>query len=297
MDEKLTVGLNSQNQQIVHKIIVSPFIQCFESLLAPAQNEVNKLWDLQIVQPFNQNLAKKYPFNGTANIQATSAEIGQIFGENGSIARFVKETLDPLIVRRGYVISSKTWKDLGINLNPQFIANFQSYVAPANGVATGGINQAPVAANQSNFQFYPLQNPKLLSYTLDIDGQRMFYENGIQQWVSFVWPNPGSTPGVRITVVDLEGKVHTIFDAPGEYGINRLIDSAQRNQHDGVMEMTWANPKNSELYVKLNFRLISGNTTSNVGSGRGYAGLKLVDQVTANKVARVVSAQSVVGAK
>lgn len=297
MDEKLTVGLNSQNQQIVHKIIVSPFIQCFESLLTPAQNEVNKLWDLQIVQPFNQNLAKKYPFNGTANIQATSAEIGQIFGENGSIARFVKETLDPLIVRRGYVISSKTWKDLGINLNPQFIANFQSYVAPANGVATGGINQAPVAANQSNFQFYPLQNPKLLSYTLDIDGQRMFYENGIQQWVSFVWPNPGSTPGVRITVVDLEGKVHTIFDAPGEYGINRLIDSAQRNQHDGVMEMTWANPKNSELYVKLNFRLISGNTTSNVGSGRGYAGLKLVDQVTANKVARVVSAQSVVGAK
>lgn len=92
--------------------------------------------------------------------------------------------------------------------------NFQRYVAPTNGMATGELNsQAPAApaTNQSNFQFYPIQNPQLLSYTVDIDGQRMTYENGVQQWVNFIWPNQGSIPGARITAVDLQGQTHTIL--------------------------------------------------------------------------------------
>lgn len=197
------------------------------------------------------------------------------------------------MIRRGYMLSSKTWKDLGIGLNPQFVMNFQSYVAPANGVATGDLNQtAPsTAASQSNFQFYPLPNPKFLSYSVDIDGQRMVYENGIQQWVNFIWPNPGAISGVRITAVDLEGQTHTIFEAPGEYGINRLIDSAQRKPQNGSFEMTWASPKDPSLAVKLNFRLISGNSGGSVGAGRGYAGLQLVDKVVMDKAVRVVAAQ------
>jgi type VI secretion system protein ImpL len=293
VDEKLTVGVNASDQQMLQRLLVSPLTQAFNALLLPAQDEINKLWVMQAYQPFSQTLANKYPFNQTATIQATSAEIGQVFGETGSIARFVKESLDPLVIRRGYMLSSKTWKDLGVGLNPQFVMNFQSYVAPANGVATGELNQAaaPAAANQSNFQFYPLPNPKLQSYSIDIDGQRMLYENGIQQWVNFIWPNPGAIPGVRITAVDLQGQTHTIFDAPGEYGINRLIDSAQRKPQNGSFEMTWTDPKDPSLAVKLNFRLISGNSNSNVGSGRGYSGLQLVDKVVMDKAVRVVAAQ------
>ncbi|SPL69710.1 type VI secretion system membrane subunit TssM [Acinetobacter stercoris] len=294
VDEKLSVGLNEADQQMVQKLLVSPLTQAFESLLIPAQNEINKLWVLQAYQPFNQTLSQKYPFNSSASIQATSGEIGQIFGESGSIARFVKETLDPLVIRRGYTLTSKTWKDLGISLNPQFVMGFQNYVAPANGVATGDLNQpaAPAATNQSNFQFYPLQNPKLLSYSIEIDGQRMVYENGIQQWVNFIWPNSGAIPGARITAVDLEGQTHTIFEAPGEYGINRLIDSAQRKQQNGSFEMVWTSSKDPALSVKVNFRLISGNSSSSVGSGRGYAGLQLVDKVVTDKAARVVAAET-----
>jgi type VI secretion system protein ImpL len=293
VDEKLMVGLNATDQQVLQRLLVSPLTQAFNALLPPAQNELNKLWVMQAYQPFSQTLGQKYPFNQGATIQATSAEISQIFGETGSIARFVKESLDPLVIRRGYMLSSKTWKDLGIGLNPQFVMNFQSYVAPANGVATGDLNQtAPsAAASQSNFQFYPLPNPQLLSYSIDIDGQRMVYENGIQQWVNFIWPNQSAIPGVRITAVDLAGQTHTIFEAPGEYGINRLIDSAQRKQQNGSFEMTWSSPKDPSLFVKLNFRLISGNSGSNVGAGRGYAGLQLVDKVVMDKAVRVVAAQ------
>ena len=293
IDEKMSVGLNELDQQVLQKLLMSPLTQSFDSLLIPAQDEINKLWMLQANQPFTANLSQKYPFNSSASLQATSHEISQILGENGSIARFVKDNLDPLVIRRGYTLTSKTWKDLGLSLNPQFVMNFQSYVAPSHGMATGELNQttAPATTNQSNFQFYPLENTQLFSYTIDIDGQRMIYENGIQQWVNFVWPNPGSIPGARITAVDLEGQTHTIFDEPGEYGINRLIDSAQRTQRDGSFELIWKDQKNPNLAVKVNFRLISGNS-GQIGSSRGYAGMQLVNHVVNNKSIRVVAAQA-----
>jgi type VI secretion system protein ImpL len=293
IDEKMSVGLNELDQQVLQKLLMNPLTQSFDSLLIPAQDEINKLWMLQANQPFTANLSQKYPFNSSASLQATSHEISQILGENGSIARFVKDNLDPLVIRRGYTLTSKTWKDLGLSLNPQFVMNFQSYVAPSHGMATGELNEttAPAATNQSNFQFYPLENTQLLSYAIDIDGQRMVYENGTQQWVNFVWPNQGSIPGARITAVDLEGQTHTIFDEPGEYGINRLIDSAQRTQRGGSFELIWKNQQNLNLAVKVNFRLISGNS-GQIGSSRGYAGMQLVNQVVNNKSIRVVAAQA-----
>jgi len=293
IDERMLVGLNDIDQQMIQKLLVSPLTQSFASLITPAQEEINKLWIIQAYQPFQANLSQKYPFNSSVSLQATSNEIGQIFGDTGSIARFVKEILDPLVIRRGYTLTSKTWKDLGISLNPQFVMNFQRYVAPINGMATGTLDQptATPAANQSNFQFYPLQNPQLLSYTIDIDGQRMLYENGIQQWVNFVWPNRNAIPGARITAVDLQGQTHTIFDEPGEYGINRLIDSAQRKEQNGSFEMVWRSKTDPSVFVKVNFRLISGSSSGGIGSSRGYSGLQLVDKVTTDKAVRVVSAQ------
>ena len=121
----------------------------------------------------------------------------------------------------------------------------------------------------------------------------MLFENGIQQWVNFVWPNPGAIPGTRITLVDLEGKTHTIFDEPGEYGINRLIESAQRTQKGSNFEMVWKSKENPELWVKVNFRLVSGQNASSIGGQPNYANLQLVDQVVSNKSVRVVAAQSV----
>jgi type VI secretion system protein ImpL len=291
VDEKLTVGLGELDQQMVQKLLVSPLTQSFDSLLTPAQDEINKLWTLQAYQPFSQTLSQKVPFNSSGTIQATSNEISQIFGDNGSISKFVKETLDPFVIRRGYTLSSKTWKNMGVGLNPEFVMNFEQYTTPINGASAGAAGGGAPAANQSNFQFYPIPNNKLLSYSIDIDGQRLVYENGIQQWVNFMWPNPGAIPGARITAIDLDGQTHTIFEEPGEYGINKLIDSAQRKPLNGSFEMTWTSKQNSDLFVKLQFRLISGNASNPIGSNRGYVGLKLVDRVTSPKAALVVAAQ------
>lgn len=291
IDEKMMLGLNPQDRLIIQKLFTLPMMQSFQALYPPAQQELNKLWNLQVYQPYQQNLSQKYPFNPNASLQASSQEIAQVFGETGSISQFVKNNLDPLIIRRGNSINAKTWKGLGIGLDPQFIADFPNYIAPLQGGAGGELAQTAGqgATRQSNFQFYPLAQPQLLSYSIEIDGQRLNYENGLQQWVSFIWPNPGAIPGVRVTAVDLEGHSHTIVDEPGEYGINRFIDSAQRNKKADSIQMTWVSKTNPSLFVRANFRLISGSE----GGSRGYNGLKLVEKIVSqSNVATVIAAQS-----
>ncbi|WP_142246287.1 hypothetical protein, partial [Klebsiella pneumoniae] len=41
-----------------------------------------------------------------------------------------------------------------------------------------------------------------------------------------------------------------------------------------------------------NFRLVSGNNASSIGSNPSYSNLQLVDQVVSNKAVRVVAAQN-----
>lgn len=296
VDEKLMRGVPERDQQLMQRLLMRPLTQAFEVVLQPAQDELNKLWAIQVYQPFQHSLSQKYPFKSTATIQATRAEIAQILGDHGLIAQFVKQQLDPMLIRRGDTLSAKTWKDMGIRLNPQFLTDFKSYVAPTNGLASTEAGQTTAGStSQSNFQFYPLANTQWVSYSIDIDGQRLLFEHGVQQWVSFIWPNPSAIPGARITAIDLDGKTHTIFEAPGEYGINRLIDSAQRRTVNGLTEMTWVSSSDPKLFVKTHFRLISNagsGQQSRVGGQQGYSGFRLVEQITSNNTVRVVAAQT-----
>ena len=56
--------------------------------------------------------------------------------------------------------------------------------------------------------------------------------------------------------------------------------------------MVWQSKEQPNLAVKVNFRLVSGDTSSSIAGGAGYHNLQLVDQVMSNKAVRVVAAQS-----
>ncbi len=72
VDEKMSVGLSEVDQKLLQKLLMCHLTQSFESLILPAQDEMNKLWVMQVHQPFNTNLSKKYPFNSSGTLQATT---------------------------------------------------------------------------------------------------------------------------------------------------------------------------------------------------------------------------------
>ncbi|GAF60202.1 IcmF-related protein [Psychrobacter sp. JCM 18903] len=187
LDEQILSQANSEIKQLVRPLLSEPLTRSFNMLLTPTKAEINKVWKAQVYKPFLDNLGSKYPFTANANLEATPAEIGQFFGEDGYVARFVNETLSPFIIRRGDQISSKIWNGAGLGLNPQFVADFGRYFTNymgSNSTGAAGANNTGGAANQTTFQIMPLPVSGLTEYTIVVDGQQLRYRMGTQAWTT-----------------------------------------------------------------------------------------------------------------
>ncbi|MEW6759769.1 MAG: type VI secretion system membrane subunit TssM [Pseudomonadota bacterium] len=265
VDEQMLTGMSDTQKAALRPLLVRPLIQTFAMIVLPSEGEINKTWQLQVVEPFQRSLAGKYPFNAGSSVEATPAEIGQIFGPEGEVAKFVNTAMGPLVVNRGGVLAPRTWADIGITLAPQVISGFPGWVAPlsSKGVATN-------AGPQTVFQILPHAAPGTLEYTIDIDGQQLRYKNTPPSWNNMVHPGPQGVAGVRISAVTFDGRTVELFNAPGESGLKRMIDAAQKKKKDGgVFELRWAA---QNVSVTVDLKLVSSASAN--GNGEQSAGFK-----------------------
>jgi type VI secretion system protein ImpL len=239
-------------------------------IVLPSEAEINKTWQAQVVEPFTRTLATKYPFSAGSSVEATPGEIGQVFGPEGAVAKFVNTSMGPLVVRRGDVLAARTWADIGIALAPQAVASFPGWVAPLsnNGVASGG-------AAQTVFQVLPLAAPGTLEYTIEIDGQQLRYRNTPPSWTNMVHPGPQGMAGARVSAVTFDGRTVELFNQPGQFGLQRLFEAAKRKRkEEGVHELRWSA---NNVSVAVDLKIVSSPQSggASAGSGQGFRGLRL----------------------
>jgi type VI secretion system protein ImpL len=281
IDEQMLVGMTPTARATLRPLLVRPLMQSFAVLLAPAETEVNRIWAAQVFDPFQRTLAAKYPFDAASKVEATPQDIAKIFGPEGAVAKFSSDALGPLVVRRGDTITPRTWAEMGLRLRPEFSAGFANWVAPLEGAAGGhgggsasatsaGSATGAAAASQTAFQILPLGSPGLKEYTVEIDGQVLRYRNGAAAWTPFVWPNPGASPGSKISAVTLEDRTVEIFNEPGRFSLERLFETAQKSKGaDGVNELTWSRDGRS---VTVQLRVVSAPGAGGAGTATGATG-------------------------
>ncbi len=237
VDEQMLTGMEPAQRQALRPLLVRPLLQAYAVIIRPASVELNKVWDAQVYQLYQRTLADKYPFNASAKVEASFAEIGQVFGPEGAISKYVTTTLGPLVVRRGDLLSPRVWGEEGVRLKQELVAGFANWVAPLAGGAAG----TAAAQQQTLFQIQPRPSPGVTEYTIDIDGQQLRYRNTPAQWSNFAWPNPQGTPGAKVTATAFDGRTVELINEPGSFGLERLISTAHRNrQPDGSFELTWS---------------------------------------------------------
>lgn len=201
-----------------------------------------------------------------------------MFGENGAISKFVTTAMGPLVVRRGDTLSPRKWADMGITLSPAITTSFADWISAPGGAGAGG----GAAEAQTVFQIQPQPAPGALEYTIEIDGQQLRYRNTQAQWTNFVWPNPQGAPGAKVTAVTYDGRTVEVANQPGRFGLERLINTAQRKRKDnGAFELSWTN---DGVTVVVNLKIISSAEVSgnSNGAARGTAalrGLKLPETI------------------
>jgi type VI secretion system protein ImpL len=287
VDEQMLVGMTDAQRQALRPVLVRPLMQTFAVIVQPAESEINKVWAAQVVQPFNRNLALKYPFATESKAEASNAEIGEIFGPDGAIAKFFTATMGPLVVRRGDTLSPRTWADMGVNLAPNVVANFPGWIAP---LAAGGVANAAASSGgeaQTRFDLQALGTTGATEFTLEIDGQALRWRGQPQPWVHMAWPNPAGVPGAKITALTPEGRNVVLLDEPGHFGLKKMIDAAQRKRKDGgVFEMSW---QNGGVTVTANLKVLPAAPApvqaQAPASGQGFKRLRLPDTITAPKPA------------
>ena len=264
VDEQMLTGLSDSQRKALRPLLVRPLIQAYAVVIQPASAEVNKVWNAQVYQPFQTSLAGKYPFASDAKVEAGAAEIAQVFGPDGAVAKFVGTTLGPLAVRRGDTLTPRTWGDMGLALTPDFTSGFARWVAPLAGGASGAAQGS--SEPQTVFQLLPQPSTGTTEYTIAIDGQQLRYRNTPPQWTNFVWPNPAGAPGATLSATTFDGRTLQLVNEPGRYGLEKLINSAQRKrQPDGTFDLTWTQ---GSVSVSMSMRIIS---TSQPSSGSGDA--------------------------
>jgi type VI secretion system protein ImpL len=279
VDESMLTGMPDTERVTVRPLLVRPLMQAFSVIITPAEQELNRTWTAQVYEPFGRSVGAKYPFTADSRVEATPAEIAQFFGPDGSISKFVQSTMGPLVIRRGDTLTARTWADMGVRLNPAFANNLAHFVA-----APGGAAQPSSAGSQAqtNFQLQPIPTPGLTEYSVEIDGQTLRYRNGQQEWANFTWPSSQGQPGAKITGVTADGRTVEIASFPGQFGLEKLINAAQRKRLDnGLFMMTWTAAGYS---VSANFKLISDSRAGNNAAGGGapqggLRGLKLPEAV------------------
>ncbi|MBI2733933.1 MAG: type VI secretion system membrane subunit TssM [Aquabacterium sp.] len=266
VDEQMLNGMSESARATLRPLLVRPLMQAFAVIVKPAEAELNRVWMAQVFEPYQRTLANKYPFDRSSRMEAAPGEIAKVFGAEGVIAKFVEQSLGALVLKRGDSVTPRTWADMGLRLRPEFVAGLGAWVAPLNGQAAGGGSGGAAAAGggaataeaQTVFQILPLAAPGLTEYTVDIDGQVMRYRNGAASWTHFVWPGPG-TPGVRITGMTLDGKPVEFFNESGRFGLEKMINAAQRKRIDNqVFELRWPQGAAS---VGVQLRIISNAAT------------------------------------
>ena len=283
VDEQMLVGMTDTQRKVIRPILVRPLAQGFAVIIKPTESELNKTWLAQVYDPFQRTLGGKYPFALDSKIEASGAEIGQFFGAEGAIGKFVTQAMGPLVVRRGDLLTSRTWAEMGVSLAPEIISGFPNWIAPlsAGGVASAG----SAAVDQTVFQIQPLPASGVTEYTVEIDGQQLRYRNTQSQWTNFVWPNPQGAPGAKVTATTFDGRTLEMANHPGRFGLEKLINTAQRKRKDnGIFELTWTNGATT---VSIDLKIISSPQASGAASGsspstaaQGYRGLKLPPSVT-----------------
>jgi type VI secretion system protein ImpL len=270
VDEQMLTNMSESQKLALRPILVRPLMQTFAIIVAPSEMELNKTWRAQVLEPFQKNLAARAPFSAGA-APASPAEIGQVFGPDGAIAKFVGTAMGPLVVRRGDVVAPRTWADIGISLSPQALASLPGWMAPlsANGVAAPG-------APQTVFQMLPQSVPGIAEYTIEIDGQQMRYKNAAPAWTNMVHPGPQGVMGARVSAVTVDGRTVDVFSDSSDQALKKMIDAATRKRKEGgVFELRWTS---GLVSVTVDLKIISNGEAAPAqaqGHGQGFSGLRL----------------------
>ena len=178
----------------------------------------------QVGEFCNQAVARRYPVDKGATLDATPADFAQVFGPGGKIDRLVQDKLAPYVdtaARPSWRFKQVDGTALGTDLGtlPQFqrASVIRETFFPAGNAVSIKLEFKPVDMDN-----------ELKSFILDVDGQLVRYAHGPQIPTQVTWPGPRGSSQVRLQISPPGPSGGSGATTEGPWALFRMFDKATR---------------------------------------------------------------------
>ncbi len=174
----------------------------------------------QVGEFCNQAIARRYPIDRHATLEATPTDFAQVFGPGGKIDHLVQDKLAPYVD----TAARPTWKFKPVNGTPLgtdvgTLPQFQRAAVIRDTFFPAG-NTVSL-----KLEFKPVEMDKELSqFILDVDGQVVRYAHGPQIPTSVQWPGPRGSSQVRVQISPPSGNGNSGMSTDGPWALFRMFD-------------------------------------------------------------------------
>ncbi len=176
-----------------------------------------------VVAPFDQSLAKLYPFNPTSVHDAGLNDVADFYRpEQGTLWGYYNASLknDVLFDGSKYRWSGRFGAASKAVYNESLLRFLEHSRETTASLFPKG---SPEITTAFNVLIHPA--PKVASITFTVNGRSIEYKNGPETQQGFVWPGEGKEKGARLVVRTNKGEKEE-YVGPGEWGLFHLLEQA-----------------------------------------------------------------------
>jgi len=194
-------------------------------------------WCAAVALPFKRTLAGRYPFNRDGD-DAALADVAEFFRPTGAVWAFFNESLRAEVQRSGDGFAFARQLGGASGFRPDLLV----FLRKAQDLTTV-LFPSGSAEPQVPFSVRIRPTPRIAAVFLEVDGQRIEYRNGPEEWHKLVWPGQGKMSGASLKVRGADGREETL-QQEGEWGLFRLLEAGRLKGEPSfrAFTMTWSLP-------------------------------------------------------
>ena len=251
--EKLTKLLKSNESTTwaptLETLLRPPLEIAADSIGGDVKRERQQAWCNEVVHSYERTITKNYPFNANGHDVPLDDFAAFFQPEEGTLWAYYDKALSKEVPQQGI-----DFKIADVRAgSPRYRGRVASFLEASFEVSTA---MYPPRSEDIKVEFEVMfqGTPGVSEVSIAVDGEKLEYFNGPQEWHSLEWPGDADKAGARLEAKGW-GRVAKI-GFQGEWGLFRLLEEGKVKATPGgrVFEVQWHFEDEDIGHVRIKFK-------------------------------------------
>ena len=257
---ELLIKSQSGDHTIFEQLLLPPLQQVPVVIFRDRLKVKSEQWCEEVFAPYVRLSDKRYPFVKDTLLDAPLPEVTQFLHRaNGVVKKFVQAQLSGEVISRG-----RRWQFSPPSLSSAYKEELLTYLERVNALSETLFPDENTVDPlvRFNVRLRPgasetVAPSDIATIILTVDGTEEIYRNGPDEpWRPMTWPGLAGKLGATLRVESTAGNL-AVLDAPGEWGLFRLLERAKKiepSQDGRFFTATWEIPDLNNAQIAIDFR-------------------------------------------